>query len=77
MTTKTRYNFRVTIRIPSTKFINTWQVYNYTAMNCSSKQAACRRAFKYWIASGFIKNQPKSNNDWPSTYENVHIQVMG
>lgn len=76
MATRTSLNFRVTIRIPSTKFINTWQVYNYTAMDCASKQAACRRAFKYWIASGFIKNQPKSNFDWPSTFENVHVEVL-
>lgn len=47
----------------------------YTALNVSSKQAACRRALKYWISSGMIKSQPKTVIS-DSSFDNVNVEVF-
>lgn len=44
-----------------------------TLTSFRTKQAACRAAFSYWIREGLIKQQPKSSNDWQSSWENVEV----
>jgi hypothetical protein len=69
MVTKTRLNYIISYHSPTTRL-------TYTVMQCTSKQAACRRAIKYWVASGQLKTQPATSSDWESSFEYVSIDKV-
>lgn len=41
-----------------------------------TSQAACRLAFRYWISNNYISRQPKTNPNWPSTFEGVTVECL-
>ena len=46
----------------------------YTTTTARTAQAACRKAFKYWINSKLIKRQPKTDRD--GGFEGVEYEVV-
>jgi hypothetical protein len=42
----------------------------------SSPQNACRKAFRTLIRMGKIKQQPKTDNDTPSSFANTKVRLI-
>lgn len=45
---------------------------DYT-VRAHTAQGACRTAFKFWIANGFLKKQPRTTED--GGFEGVEVEI--
>jgi hypothetical protein len=48
---------------------------SYTLCGKSTIQKACRKAFRYWIKLDWIKNQPKTDLNSPTSFENTQYAI--
>ena len=51
------------------------QTLSYTLCGKSTVQKACRKAFRQWISMGLIQNQPKTDLNSPTSFENTQYAI--
>ena len=51
------------------------QTLSYTLCCKSTVQKACRKAFRQWIKMGLIQNQPKTDLNSPTSFENTQYAI--